>query len=300
MGTGVFDANGILRVGPDLEGATVWRVVGPIDDTDTPYAAEASDFIVVGNLGDDLEITLPTEGLRAGDQIAVKLFGNPDGHTVEVNGDGINIDDAGFVNLTVAYQQLYVVYLADDDGAGSPGWAILESGEGVAEVFSVFAATGNVLPNASVSGNSLDLGPGGFTAATTVFNVDNTGNVSALTLNAHLTGSSDDNRYVGQTAAIAPVAGLHSVGDWVTTTAGRVFVCSVAGTPGTWVEVGANMSTTTTVPQLITTQAAAPADGTLAASQVTFWLDATNGAPVFHIKAKQANGTVVGAAIPLT
>ncbi len=51
-----------------------------------------------------------------------------------------------------------------------------------------------------------------------------------------LTGSISATRYVGGTASIAPTAGAHNVGDWVVTLTGRIFVCTVAGTPGTWVE----------------------------------------------------------------
>jgi hypothetical protein len=48
-----------------------------------------------------------------------------------------------------------------------------------------------------------------------------------------LTGSVVASRYVGQTASGSPASGAHLVGDFVTTTAGEMFVCSVAGTPGT-------------------------------------------------------------------
>src|SRR6266550_3767652 len=52
-----------------------------------------------------------------------------------------------------------------------------------------------------------------------------------------LTGSTVASRYVGQTASGAPSTGAHLLGDFVTTTAGEVFVCTVAGTPGTGVQV---------------------------------------------------------------
>jgi hypothetical protein len=43
----------------------------------------------------------------------------------------------------------------------------------------------------------------------------------------------------------------------------------------------------------------APADATLAASELALWFDPTNGAAKLMIKAKQANGTVVTASIAL-
>lgn len=44
---------------------------------------------------------------------------------------------------------------------------------------------------------------------------------------------------------------------------------------------------------------AALAEAALAASQYTTWLEATSGAPIFHIVAKDVDGTSFGAAIPL-
>lgn len=52
------------------------------------------------------------------------------------------------------------------------------------------------------------------------------------------TGATQASRYVGATASGAPVAGTFAVGDFVIAQDGGVFVCTVAGTPGTWVAVG--------------------------------------------------------------
>lgn len=54
----------------------------------------------------------------------------------------------------------------------------------------------------------------------------------------NLTGATSATRYVGGTAAAAPVAGTFAVGDVCVTQTGHVFVCTVAGTPGTWVDAG--------------------------------------------------------------
>ncbi len=54
-----------------------------------------------------------------------------------------------------------------------------------------------------------------------------------------LTGSVVASRYVGQTSTGAPASGAHLLGDFITTTDGHVFVCSVAGTPGTWLDLTA-------------------------------------------------------------
>lgn len=44
---------------------------------------------------------------------------------------------------------------------------------------------------------------------------------------------------------------------------------------------------------------AAPADGELAAGQLAFWFDQTNGAAKFMLKGKTANGTVVAASVAM-
>jgi hypothetical protein len=50
---------------------------------------------------------------------------------------------------------------------------------------------------------------------------------------------------------------------------------------------------------VIIDMAVAPADGDLDAGQVALWFDPTNGAAALNIKAKQANGTVKTATIPV-
>jgi hypothetical protein len=54
-----------------------------------------------------------------------------------------------------------------------------------------------------------------------------------------LTGSVQPSRYVGQTTAGAPTTGAHLAGDWILDRTGRIYVCTVAGTPGTWTGVTA-------------------------------------------------------------
>lgn len=52
------------------------------------------------------------------------------------------------------------------------------------------------------------------------------------------TGGAVSTKYAGGTAGSAPASGTWAVGDWVVATNGNVFVCTSAGTPGTWVQVG--------------------------------------------------------------
>jgi hypothetical protein len=50
-----------------------------------------------------------------------------------------------------------------------------------------------------------------------------------------LTGATAASRYVGATASAAPVSGTFSVGDFAIDQTGKLWVNTVAGTPGTWV-----------------------------------------------------------------
>src|SRR5437764_3579970 len=64
------------------------------------------------------------------------------------------------------------------------------------------------------------------------------GGISAPTAVAPtgLTGAVQVTRYVGGVSTVAPTTGTFAVGDFVVSRNGKMFVCTVAGTPGTWVE----------------------------------------------------------------
>jgi hypothetical protein len=53
-----------------------------------------------------------------------------------------------------------------------------------------------------------------------------------------LTGAVSATNYVGGTASVAPTTGTFAVGDYVVTQDGKIWVCTSAGTPGTWTQVG--------------------------------------------------------------
>lgn len=58
-----------------------------------------------------------------------------------------------------------------------------------------------------------------------------------------VTGAVAASRYVGGTTSGKPVTGTFSVGDYVVDETGHIWICSVAGSPGTWVEVGSLLAT---------------------------------------------------------
>jgi hypothetical protein len=53
-----------------------------------------------------------------------------------------------------------------------------------------------------------------------------------------LTGATAASRYVGATASGAPGSGTFAIGDFVIDQTAKIYVCTVAGSPGTWVQVG--------------------------------------------------------------
>ncbi len=63
---------------------------------------------------------------------------------------------------------------------------------------------------------------------------------AAVGLPRALTGAVAATRYVGGTASLAPTTGTFSVGDFVVTSSGRVWVCVTAGSPGTWTQASAS------------------------------------------------------------
>lgn len=55
---------------------------------------------------------------------------------------------------------------------------------------------------------------------------------------AALTGATAATRYVGGTTSGAPTTGTFAIGDFVIDQTGKVWICTTAGTPGTWTQAG--------------------------------------------------------------
>lgn len=100
-----------------------------------------------------------------------------------------------------------------------------------------------------------------------------------------LTGATAATRYVGATSSGAPATGTFAVGDWIVDQSGAVYICTVAGSPGTWVAIGSG---------------AVAADGWTAAGET--WTYASADAPTFTftIAADVTTKYAVGQRIKLT
>jgi hypothetical protein len=57
-----------------------------------------------------------------------------------------------------------------------------------------------------------------------------------------LTGATAAVRWAGATASGAPASGTFAVGDFVIDQTGKIWICTVAGTSGTWVQAGSSTS----------------------------------------------------------
>lgn len=58
-----------------------------------------------------------------------------------------------------------------------------------------------------------------------------------------LTGATSVSRYVGATASGAPASGTFALGDFVVDQTGKLWICTAAGTPGTWTSSGGSGAT---------------------------------------------------------
>lgn len=137
--------------------------------------------------------------------------------------------DVTWVSMTQADLGAAVDPILSTDSADT----ILEFIDAVPPVTSVAGRTGAITLTAADVTNAADKS----SASEQAF----TGNVKAPALLASgLTGATAASRYVGATASGAPASGTFAVGDFIVDQSGSMWVCTVAGSPGTWVNVKPN------------------------------------------------------------
>ncbi len=73
---------------------------------------------------------------------------------------------------------------------------------------------------------------------------------------ASATGATVAARYFRGTATVAPTTGTWVAGDIVPTADGKIHICTVGGTPGTWAQVGGTMSAAAILAALLTVDGA--------------------------------------------
>jgi hypothetical protein len=120
---------------------------------------------------------------------------------------------------------------------GSPGtWS--QVGSYLLSATNTWSGTTNTFSNAVVL-NGAVTGSGTLNlTGTGAGSVGGTWTADAL-IPSGLTGATSASRYVGATTSGAPASGTFAIGDFIIAQNGNVWICTVAGTPGTWVQVGA-------------------------------------------------------------
>lgn len=113
-----------------------------------------------------------------------------------------------------------------------------------------------------------------------------------------LTGATAATRYVGGTTSGSPATGTFAVGDFIIDETGAVYVCTVAGSPGTWTQAGGGGSGAVAYAEVtsdvtVTSTTEATPDSIVSLGAVTY--TAVRHRFVFQ----SAMMTVVGAAIPI-
>jgi len=142
--------------------------------------------------------------------------------------------------------------LIDVSGSSGTPSIKLQATNGLTFLNAAGSSTMASLTNAGVltvaAGLTVTTGGAAITGALT--NVTTIAASSTVTGTAHvstgLTGATTQIRYVGGvTGSTAPTSGTFALGDTVVGTGGVIFVCTTAGTPGTWATVGGGSATVT-------------------------------------------------------
>lgn len=158
---------------------------------------------------------------------------------------------------------------------------------------------GNVAVGAN-AGTALIIGTNnvvvGFGAGVTATSTDGS---SMVLIGKDAVGGGNQDTAIGKGASATGGASTALGCSTAASGAGSVALGQDSGGAGTATAVNNQIALGTANQHILLKTAAAPADATLAASQFTLWLDATNGAAKLMCKAKQANGTVVTAAVAL-
>ena len=110
-----------------------------------------------------------------------------------------------------------------------------------------------------------------------------------------LPGATAASRHAGATASGAPTSGTFAVGDYIVDQSGAMYVCTVAGTPGTWVALrnatslqGTSVSTTAPTSNQVLTYN----------SGTTSWTPTTPSTTLTYLSQAFGNGTLTNNSFP--
>ncbi len=113
-------------------------------------------------------------------------------------------------------------------------------------------------------------------------------------------GAAAATRYVGGTASGAPASGAFLLGDFVVDQTGAIWICTVAGSPGTWVKVGSGggFANPMTAPADLITGGTAGAPERLAAASFGDYLGVAADNPQGAVELDGVSGNVQLYALP--
>ena len=222
-----------------------WVQLGAVAAGGSPVTGVSAASPLQSTGGTTPQVSLPTSGVIA--------------QTVPITGQALvasgltgSTAASRYVGATASGRPLTGTYIQGDfvvDRTGSIWICTVGGTSGTWVQLGAAAAGGS--PVTGVSGTSPIVSTGGTTPAisfdaTYAINQSNTITGTALKASG-LTGAQTATRYVGGTASVAPTTGTFAVGDYVITQNGKMWVCITAGTPGTWVQVGAQVAAVQTL-----------------------------------------------------
>lgn len=211
-------------------------------------------FLGVAHNGDG---TLVTSAVQSAGAITTSggmaVTGTPSS-TTYLRGDGTWSTPAGGGSGTLASDTDVSITSPSNNqvltyNSGTSKWT--NQGAAVATVFSRSGAV--VAQNGDYTAAQVTNAADKSSASTQTF----TGGVSApVVVASGLTGATAASRYVGATTSGAPASGTFSKGDFIIDQSGLLWVCTTAGSPGTWIKAALTLDSTSSDIQALGTQAA--------------------------------------------
>lgn len=194
----------------------------------------------------DNEIFLVTSGFGTTSWVCTRPVDNTSAATHLINATVTHILTAYETN---SFLQMYspLAYGAAYDGSTDDSSAMQGAyNDAHTNGGCVWLPTGSVKLNSALTGGYTNvvffsagatISGAGASSVTPIININLTGLFqSPMFQSTGLTGATAAARWVGATASGAPASGTFAVGDWITTQDGKIFICTVQGTPGTWVQ----------------------------------------------------------------
>jgi hypothetical protein len=195
-----------------------------------------------------------------------------------VNGFWCSNKDVGLQIDSNCYRLVIAGFL--EDPVGSPTYSISIAAGAIVTLINPQVTTAK---NIASGGNYVNqIQDNGITAA------------GYLSVNG-LTGAIAASRYAGATSSGAPASGTFAVGDFVIDQTGKVWICTTAGSPGTWTQAGASLPLTTLGDLLYENSTPAPAR---LAGNTTATKNFLTQTGTGSVSAAPAWGTIAAADVP--